>query len=165
MRDANKASQKEMSPLSPVVHPQSQNRLPSAFLLQDTLPEGAQTRQLPALAGPAGKLGTLVRPGQCGARPRMAEEKSVLLAAQSEAKIVALQIQLGDAGTGRYHGRWFQKMNDHDMKKRTQRTAVYVREPSWPPEDLSLAEQMKFIRKYARQRGLKIVRTFTDRES
>jgi len=32
MRDAKKASQKEMSPLSPVVHSQSKNRLPPKIL-------------------------------------------------------------------------------------------------------------------------------------
>jgi hypothetical protein len=89
----------------------------------------------------------------------MAKEKSVLLAAQSEAKTVALQIQIGSMAGTRYHGYWFQK--NRDMKKRTHRAAVYRRKSGGQPDD-SIRAQLKVIRRYARQRGMKIVKVATD---
>jgi hypothetical protein len=56
------------------------------------------------------------------------------------------------------------KWNHRAMKKRTHRTAIYRRESERHPDD-SVAAQLKVIRKYARQRGLKIVRVSTDSES
>jgi len=50
------------------------------------------------------------------------------------------------------------------MKKRMNQTADYLRAPSRHADD-SVAAQLKTIRGYARQRGLKIVRVATDGES
>ena len=44
------------------------------------------------------------------------------------------------------------------------RAAVYARKSGQRPDD-SIASQLKVIRRYARQRGLKIVRMATDGES
>ena len=50
------------------------------------------------------------------------------------------------------------------MKKRMNQTAEYLRAPSWHADD-SVAAQLKTIRRYAGQRGLKIVQVATDGES
>ena len=50
------------------------------------------------------------------------------------------------------------------MKKRTHRTAAYGRKSGRHPNH-SVAAQLKVIRRYARRRGLKIVRVATDGES
>jgi hypothetical protein len=56
------------------------------------------------------------------------------------------------------------KWNYQAMKKRTHRTAAYGRK-SGRQLDHSVAAQLKVIRRYARQRGLKIVSVATDGES
>jgi DNA invertase Pin-like site-specific DNA recombinase len=50
------------------------------------------------------------------------------------------------------------------MKRKRNRAAVYARKSGERPDD-SIAAQLKAIRRYARQRGLKIVNMATDGES
>ena len=50
------------------------------------------------------------------------------------------------------------------MKRKRNRAAAYARKSGQCPDD-SIAAQLKVIRQYARRRGLKIVKTFTDGES
>jgi len=50
------------------------------------------------------------------------------------------------------------------MKPKRNRAAAYARRSGRHPDD-SIAAQLKAIRKYARRRGLKIVKVATDRES
>ena len=56
------------------------------------------------------------------------------------------------------------KWKNQAMKKRTKRAVVYMRESGRHAGD-SVAAQLKAIRRYARQHGLKIVKEATDGES
>lgn len=55
----------------------------------------------------------------------------------------------------------FQFSNVQTMKRKQNRAAAHARESGRCPAD-SIAAQFKVIRKYAKQRGLKIVNTATD---